>query len=257
MSFYLLPPVSYQTQQKMKAKMEKDKKRKEKKDKRKHSASSSSSTSIYSSQSKDNASIRTNTQVPTSSSSMISMRTPSISSRSPNNQVVSHNKLFNKPNKSIDEISNLDSLSFSSDLNESLLEKDNKKEKKKNHTFNYNYNSEINEFIKYQSKHRPSIKSTNSSIYSKDSYNSHLKYDNYQHNYHNIEFNIGNYSKMDKFDHISNYSIPPDLTPDQGDNEENDILDEDEENKLTRVYSDVDSIFSTKIETPKKGLFKN
>lgn len=254
MSFYLLPPVSYQTQQKMKAKMEKDKKRKERKDKRKQSVSSSSS-SMHSGQTKDGSRNNSISHVPTSSSSMISMRTPSVSSRSPTNPMLPHNKLFNKPNRSIDEISNLDSLSISSDLcNESLL--DTKKEKKKNHTFNYNYNSEINEFIKYQSKHRPSVKSTNSSIYSKDSYNSHLKYDNY-HNYHKIEFNIGNYSKMDKFDHISNYSIPPDLTPDQGDNEENDILDEDEENKLTRVYSDVDSIFSTKIETPKKGLFKS
>lgn len=231
MSFYLLPPVSYQTQQKVKNHVNR---KKEHKNRRKHNESTSSS---------------------------IRSTSKSVKSNSIYNKTVS--------NKSIDELSNLDSLSIHSE--QSQISEVAKKEKK--HTFNYSYNTDLNEAIKYSSKHRISSdrKRYNGSIYSPSQYTASQ--------YQNSAYSSSLYSDEDSLlvrhnptttqtvesqhdTHIINIKEEAeDLNNEDYKNSfdfqlSEDDDDEQEANKLTRVYSDVDSIFSTKVDvSPKKLKF--
>lgn len=140
MSFYLLPPVSYQTQQKLKNQVER-----KKQSKHKHRHDSKSSTRTHRQQSID--------------SSASSIRSPPKLVRSPS--------IFTKNTgeRSIDELSNLDSLSIRSDNSNQSNQttkttkttkssKSDKERKAKNHTYNYTHTTDINEIIKYGRSHR-------------------------------------------------------------------------------------------------------
>lgn len=217
MSFYLLPPVSYQTQQKLKSQVEHKKANSKRRSSRQHSVASHHSSNS-------------------------SIQSPSIFTKNTNRSV------------DIDEISNLDSLSISSD--HSLSKPDSKNTRKqRNQTFNYNYNHDMNEVLKFtksqshlrHGKRSSASASTASSMFSgstKESRDSQES-ENLLHN----QFRIPNYNKPPiESDDYSQQEIHLELS-DEG--EEPD--DESEENNLTRVYSDVDSIFSTKAsETPEK-----
>lgn len=235
MSFYLLPPVSYQTQQKLKKQVDR---KKEQKHRRKHSESS-------------NASIR-----------------------SPKS--VKANSIFNKTvsNRSVDEISNLDSLSIHSEKSE--LSTVSKKEKK--HTFNYSYNTDLNEAVRYSSKHKtPSDKRRyNGSIYSPSQYAA----SNYTASqYQNSAYSSSLYSDEDSSITRQTTQMPAasqsaqsqldapiiNIKQDRDEYANEDYKnsldfqlseDDEDENKLTRVYSDVDSIFSTKVDSSPKSKLK-
>lgn len=220
MSFFLLPPVSYQTQQKLKANAE-----------RKKSKSRSHKLSLSS------HSIRLQRQ-----NSVVSLRS-SIKSTS------TCIKKTDSINPAIDELPNLDSLLISSSNSDIR--------KPKLNTFNYNYHSDINDIIGHKS-HRRHTKSR------------HNSYTEITSDYSPSVYPASQYSTYASSDHDSIAVVNPNYKMEfkevEDDSYKNSMEfqlseDEDEEaetNKLTRVYSDVDSIFSTKVEsTPrKKGIFQ-
>lgn len=275
MSFYLLPPVSYQTQQKLKNQVER-----KKQSKHKHRHDSKSSTRTHRQQSID--------------SSASSIRSPPKLVRSPS--------IFTKNTgeRSIDELSNLDSLSIRSDNSNQSNQttkttkttkssKSDKERKAKNHTYNYTHTTDINEIIKYGRSHRSKYASSHvtpsnysavsqyepsnytASQYSPSECSSSL-YSDLADDRHPPQAGVNPNFKLD-FNKVPQMTTrKPNLEPimdspsseshlDNSDGYKNSFEysdeeqdEEDDTNKLTRVYSDVDSIFSTKSEVPKSKL---
>lgn len=265
MSFYLLPPVSYQTQQKLKHQVDKKKhKHKHKSEDRTHKKNDLSSDT---------------TTLGTVRSSVKSSK--SISTKA-------------TAERSIDELSNLDSLSIASQQTSKTKDsKDSDKQsgskpgsgrRHKNHTYNYTHTSDINDIIKYTKTHRP--KHSGSSTYAKSNYTAS--------HYSRGSFSPSEYSSSLYSEPIEQHSqtsgenpqemememqllqwpksgnahlVSPAITnngngayeystPSEHHYSDQDLDgdDDNEDNQLTRVYSDVDSIFSTKEVAPKPKL---